>query len=118
MANRNSSKIQGNSGVIYEMAVRAKLILRLMLDVKVNIFLKLIPVAGVIYVISPFDFPGPFDDIAVFLFCMYLFIESCPKNIVKEHLDRIHGVSTSNQPSTDDDIIDVEYKNLDDPHNS
>ena len=114
MAPQKPPRLQLNSGVFYEIQVRGRLILRLMFDGRINIFYKLIPIAAVIYVISPFDIPGPFDDIAVFLFGMYLFIEICPPKIVQEHLNQIHGISDP-PPYRDEDIIDGEFKNLDDP---
>ena len=112
MTDQKPPRVQPPSGLFYEIQVRGRLIMRLMLDWRVNIFYKLIPIAAVIYVVSPYDFPGPFDDLAVFLFGMYIFIELCPPKIVREHLDHIHGLA---QPPNghDDDIIDAEFKILD-----
>lgn len=89
-----------------------KLTLRLMGDRRVNIFLKLIPIASVLYVISPFDFPGPVDDFAVLLGGPYLFIELCPDDVVAEHLDEIEGKGkkpkdkSGDEDDDSDDVVD------------
>jgi hypothetical protein len=112
MSYQKPPRIRPNSGLFYEIQVRGRLVLRLMMDWRVNIFYKLIPIAVVIYVLSPYDLPGPFDDLAVFLFGIYLFVELCPPKVVQEHLDHIHGKTASPQDH-DDDVIDAEFKILD-----
>ena len=109
MSNQKPPGFSSYGGLFYETQVRARLILRLLLDWRVNIFYKLIPMAAVAYVISPFDIPGPFDDIAVFLFGMYLFVELCPPQIVQQHLDQIHGQSRTPPAREDEDVIDAEF---------
>jgi len=112
MQNRKPPGARSYGGLFVEIQVRARLILRLMLDWRVNIFYKLIPIGAVIYVLVPYNIPGPFDDLAVFLFGMYIFVELCPQEIVKQHLDHIHGI-TDPPPDQDDDIIDAEFRILD-----
>lgn len=62
-----------------------KLILRLMADGRVNPLLKLLPVGALIYLIWPFDIPGPFDDAVVLGLGLYTFVELCPNDVVEEH---------------------------------
>ena len=85
-----------------------------MLDKRVNIFLKIIPILSIIYIISPFDFPGPLDDIGVFSLAMVVFVEACPKEVVKEHLDQINHRSID-EDSTNEEIIDAEFKDAGTP---
>ena len=115
MTNQNPQKIKNSVNFFFAIIDRARLILRLMLDKRVNPFLKLIPIFGIIYVISPFDFPGPLDDIAVFTLALVIFVEACPKSVVKEHLAQIHPQGMEDN-STNEDVIDVEFKNVDDPN--
>lgn len=83
---------------------RVKLILRLMLDGRVNPFLKLIPIGSVLYVIFPFDIPGPVDDVAILWAGAYFFIEMCPPEVVQEHVDRLESVVDGEfREVTDDD---------------
>jgi uncharacterized membrane protein YkvA (DUF1232 family) len=89
-----------NSGFFQDLISRIKLILRLMGDRRVNFFLKLLPVAAAIYVISPVDllpgaiFPvvGALDDAVVFWLGATLFVALCPDDIVQEHTNAINKV--------------------------
>ena len=62
-----------------------KLIMRLMADGRVHTLLKLLPVGSLIYLISPFDLPGPIDDAVVLGLGLYTFVELCPDDVVEEH---------------------------------
>lgn len=65
---------------------QVKLILRLLRDGRVSLWLKLIPLAALIYVVSPLDAPIPvIDDAAVAMIGMYAFVELCPPDVVAEH---------------------------------
>ncbi len=83
---------QGN--ILRDFSLRARLILRLMADNRVSLLLKLLPVGALAYLISPLDFIpallapviGTADDIAIVWMGLYLFLEMCPPNIVREHL--------------------------------
>lgn len=72
-------------GFLQGLSRQLKLILRLMADNRVNVLLKILPIASFLYLISPFDFPGPIDDAMVIGFGLYTFVELCPKDIVAEH---------------------------------
>ncbi len=90
--NKRSSQtiIPSKGGVLQELTLRAKLIFRLLADRRVSPWVKLIPIAGLIYWISPVDLimgiPGidAVDDVAVLWFAQYMFIELCPPDVVRE----------------------------------
>ncbi len=105
--------VSPQSGMIHNMVVRAKLILRLMGDSRVSFLAKIIPVGALIYVIFPFDLIpdvalglGAIDDAAVVGLGYYFFIELCPPNVVQEHLKALEG--GANSQSADNDVIDAE----------
>ena len=65
---------------------QVKLILRLLRDGRVNPLLKLLPVAALIYLVSPLDAAIPvIDDAVVLGLGMYAFVELCPAEVVAEH---------------------------------
>ncbi|MEM5774228.1 MAG: hypothetical protein AAGU05_04440, partial [Anaerolineaceae bacterium] len=70
-----SNKMVPSGSFLHELALRIKLILRLMGDKRVNPFVKIIPVASLVYLINPIDIPTPIDDAAVLGLGMYLFME-------------------------------------------
>jgi len=71
---------------------RLKLIIRLMLDRRVNPLLKLVPIGAVVYLLFPFDIPGPVDDLAILWGGAFFFIELCPPEIVQEHVDELESI--------------------------
>ena len=77
------------SGLIYQVT----LIFRLMRDSRVNPFLKVLPIAALIYLITPVDlFPiNPLDDGLVLWIGGALFITLCPSDIVQEHKSAIQN---------------------------
>ena len=116
------SLIPSQGGVFQEMILRGKLIFKLIGDRRVNPLVKLIPIAGLIYWISPVDLimgiPGldAVDDVAVLWFAQYLFIELCPPDVVRE----ISGLLVHNNTIVDevneqqDDIVDGEATDVTD----
>jgi uncharacterized membrane protein YkvA (DUF1232 family) len=89
---------QGN--IVRQTIFRARLILRLMADGRVPFVWKLIPVAGLIYVAFPFDLIpdfapiiGQLDDVGIFLGSLWLFVELCPPDVVKELWDELAAVT-------------------------
>src|SRR5512143_310611 len=108
--NKRDIIIPPQGGWVRDFVLRVKLILRLIGDKRVSPWLKIIPVAGVAYLISPLDiipdimlpFVGELDDAAILWLTNYLFIELCPPEIVQEH---VKALSTKARPSSDDDVI-------------
>jgi hypothetical protein len=78
--------------VLQTIALRIKLILRLMGDRRVSPLVKLIPVASIAYVLLPDLVLGPIDDAAAVWLGAYLFIEMCPPEVVREHMDDLTSV--------------------------
>ena len=55
MADKRDVMIPPQGGIIRDFVLRVKLIVRLIGDRRVNPWLKIIPVAGLVYLISPLD---------------------------------------------------------------
>jgi hypothetical protein len=93
MANKKDRKITypKSDGFLQGLILRIKLILRLIADPRVNPMLKFIPIGAVIYLVLPFDIPGPVDDALVLWLASYLFIELCPPDVVQEHLNALNA---------------------------
>jgi hypothetical protein len=116
MTEEKNKVIRDEGGFFTDVGLRIKLIFRLMGDPRVNIFLKLLPIASLIYLIIPAPIPPdliplPIDDaliiwVATYLFvpippdliplpiddaliiwvATYLFVELCPPIVVQEHM--------------------------------
>jgi len=121
MANKKRGDIVVSSGggVMRDLMLRFKLILRLMGDRRVNPFVKLLPLASLAYLIWPIDLipgialpvVGALDDVALVSLGAYLFIEFCPPDVVQEHMQKL----TSNMDIVegDDNIVDAEAIDMD-----
>jgi uncharacterized membrane protein YkvA (DUF1232 family) len=102
MATKRDIMIPPQGGMIRDFVLRVKLILRLLGDRRVSPWLKIIPVAGLAYLVSPIDLIpdivlpviGELDDAAVLWLTNYLFIELCPPEIVAEHVKAL-GANTA-----------------------
>lgn len=84
--------VEDQVGVLEALVRRAQLIWRLLLDERVNLGLKLIPLAALLYVLFPIDILpdllpplGQIDDIAAIILGLNLFVEMVPPDIVREH---------------------------------
>jgi uncharacterized membrane protein YkvA (DUF1232 family) len=119
--NKAQSIIPSQGGVFRDLVLRVKLVMQLMGDRRVNPWFKLIPVAALIYWISPVDLimgiPGldAVDDIAVLWFAQYLFIELCPPDVVRElsfKMGSNNSFVNSNIHSKDEEIVDGEVEEL------
>jgi uncharacterized membrane protein YkvA (DUF1232 family) len=124
------SKIPGNlqnheKGSLQNMLVQIRLILQLMGDRCISGWIKIIPLAGLIYLFSPIDLIpditlpviGYLDDVLVIWLIMKLFVALCPNEVVREHLMAIQKGSSSagekiHPQEESDEIIDAEYKEL------
>lgn len=110
MADRKSKKITvPQGGVLRNIVLQTKLVLRLLGDRRVSFWTKLVPFGTLIYLVSPFDIimgiPGvaALDDAAIIWFGTNLFVELCPLDVVQEHKDALQ----SNLDDADD-VIDAE----------
>ena len=102
MANKRDFLQNQNNGFLQNLILRVKLILRLMGDKRVNPLLKILPVGGLIYLLSPIDLIpdialpviGYLDDAFVIWLCETLFVALCPQEVVKEHMNALQKVVT------------------------
>ncbi|MFZ5921113.1 MAG: YkvA family protein [Chloroflexota bacterium] len=109
------------TGVIQDVVQRVKLILRLMSDSRVSFWLKLIPIASIIYLFSPVDLApgvvlpvvGALDDAAILWAGFYLFVELCPPDVVQEHSKALNTVIPGKARDVDEEIIDGESRDVD-----
>ena len=72
-----------------DLLTKFRLTILLVLDKRVAIYLKLIPLAAIIYLIVPDLVIGPIDDAVVIMGAMQLFITLCPQELVDEHSKHI-----------------------------
>jgi uncharacterized membrane protein YkvA (DUF1232 family) len=79
-----------------EFLQQLRLAYSLLRDARVGLTAKLIPILGVLYIISPIDLVsdllpglGQLDDLAVLVFAMRMFFEFSPQDVVREHLERV-----------------------------
>jgi uncharacterized membrane protein YkvA (DUF1232 family) len=90
-------------GFFKSLVNRGRLAFRLIKDPRVPVYLKVIPAAALLYVISPLDFIpdvaiglGQLDDIGILLAGIEGFIALCPQYVVEEHQAEINGIDPFN----------------------
>lgn len=114
MSQNNSGPLRPYTpGVFGGISNRVKLILRLMVDGRVNPLLKLIPFASGIYLLFPDLMPGPVDDALLIWLSTYLFVELCPPDVVAELEGQVspgsaHSSQPVDAPFKEEDIIEAE----------
>jgi hypothetical protein len=90
MDNKTPKGISPYSGGFFpEIGLRIKLIMKLLGDRRVNLFLKILPVASLIYLVFPDIAPGPIDDALIIWLGSYLFVELCPDDVVDDHMKKL-----------------------------
>jgi len=114
-----------NTGFFQDLVQRLKLIWRLMADRRVNFFLKLLPIASLVYLVSPVDLApgialpviGALDDAAILWIGTSLFMSLCPEDIVEEHWNALSKVISAKwrnaAPSDETGIVDVTPRDVD-----
>ena len=112
---QNKSLTTQQGGVIRNLVFQTRLILKLMGDRRVSPWAKLIPIGALVYLVSPIDFimgiPGidALDDAAVLWLGSNFFLELCPQDVVKEHMQTLNS-NIDNDSS--DDIVDAEVTDV------
>lgn len=77
-----------SGGIIRDLSLRAKLVIRLIGDGRVKPLLKLLPIGSLVYLVLFPDLAiGPFDDAAILWLATYLFVDLCPSEVIQHHLD-------------------------------
>lgn len=119
MAEKNDRNITTprTGGFFQSVSLNIRLVIRLMLDPRVNIFLKFIPFVSVFYFLFPDVLPGPIDDAVIMGVSFYLFIELCPPDVVEEHLREltrtIEGEARDvNNQIDDEEVVDADYREM------
>jgi uncharacterized membrane protein YkvA (DUF1232 family) len=114
-----------NTGFFQDLVQRLKLVWRLMSDRRVNFFLKLLPIASLVYLVSPVDLApgialpviGALDDAAILWIGTSLFMSLCPEDVVEEHWNELTKVISAKwrdaEPSQETDIVDVTPRDTD-----
>ena len=98
-----------------------RLIMRLMLDRRVPLRLKLLLPAAIAYIISPIDLApdfipwlGRIDDLLVLLLSGLLLILLTPRDVLMEVAGSPRDKGGSRRPDDGKTVIDGEYRHLDD----
>lgn len=119
MADKNNREITSHKGggFFQSISINIRLVIRLMLDPRVNIFLKFIPFVSVVYFLFPDIVPGPIDDALIMGVSFYLFIDLCPPEIVEEHLREltrtIEGeIRDADDKIDDEEIVEAEFREM------
>ena len=115
---------KGTASFLGDLVKQARLVWRLLHDGRVPSWVKLVPLVGAVYLLSPIDLIpdlmlpglGELDDLAVILISLRMFVELAPPGIVREHLEDLIGWRRRVHP--DDDLssspyIDASYRVLD-----
>jgi uncharacterized membrane protein YkvA (DUF1232 family) len=120
MSNRpTQSTVREASISIGNWVRQARLVWRLLKDGRVPTWVKLVPAAGLIYLLSPIDLIpdlmlpglGQLDDVAIVLLTLKAFVNLAPPGIVREHLEILIGKAAGTTPApTEGETIDVEYR--------
>ncbi len=113
------------SGFLGNLIRQGRLVWRLFGDRRVPGWVKLIPIAGVIYLLSPIDLVpdflipglGELDDLTVILLSMKAFVDLSPPDIVNAHLKDLLGRARRSR-SEPEAYIDVPYRVVDDDDQS
>ncbi|MGD2206460.1 MAG: DUF1232 domain-containing protein [Anaerolineae bacterium] len=119
-----SSELQKTAGFLAGLIKQARLAWRLLNDSRVPAWIKLIPVAGLVYFLSPVDLIpdlmlpglGEVDDVILILLALRALVDLSPPGVVREHLDELLGKrkKTRTGPnSSSEPYIDVPYRILD-----
>jgi len=84
-----------------EIIFNLRLTWKLFLDKRVPFYVKIIPVAALIYLVVPYDLLiGPIDDAALIAGAVKLFITLCPADVVEEHSRVLQGEQKKRSSST------------------
>jgi uncharacterized membrane protein YkvA (DUF1232 family) len=117
--------LRQTAGLVGGLFQQARLVWRLLRDGRVPSVVKLIPLAGLFYLLSPVDLIpdvlipglGQLDDLAILLLALKAFVDLAPPGVVREHLDAVLGKKGGAQPRAQASsgvlYIDAPYQVLD-----
>jgi uncharacterized membrane protein YkvA (DUF1232 family) len=115
------SDVAQTAGFLGNLVNQARLVWRLLRDRRVSGWVKLIPVAGLAYLLSPIDLLpdflipglGELDDLTIILVSLKMFVDLAPADIVREHLNNLTKRAAKRRPPSEP-YIDVPYHVVDD----
>jgi uncharacterized membrane protein YkvA (DUF1232 family) len=118
------SELRETAGFIDGLIRQSRLVWRLWRDGRVPGWVKLIPFAGLVYLLSPIDLIpdmmlpglGQLDDLAIVLLAVKMFVDLSPPGVVREHLDELLGRqrrSSASSARSSGSYIDAPYRILD-----
>ena len=103
-------------GLLRALAAHVRLALRLLREPRVPLIPKALPLAAVLYVISPLDvipdvlpLLGQIDDLAIILIALEVFARLCPVPAVAFHRDAIAQGRRYSPMLNTDSFIDAEW---------
>jgi len=110
------SDVSEASGFFNNLVRQARLAWRLYKDRRVPGWVKLIPVAGLVYLLSPIDLLpdflipglGELDDLTVVLLSLKAFVDLSPPDVVSDHLQKLMGRVRGNRGQSEP-YIEVPY---------
>ena len=110
--NRRRKMLPAPQGGMFQgLTKQIKLIARLMGDSRVNVFLKVLPLASVAYWIMPLPIDNAIpviDDAAILWIGSTLFVELCPQDVVMEHKEALGMIADSGE------IVDADSSDVND----
>ena len=124
MSKSSGSHLQDTAGFLGGLVRQVRLGWRLLQDSRVPTWVKAIPFAAFLYLLSPIDFVpdwvipglGEVDDVVMILLALKVFVDLSPPGIVREHLDDLIG-RRNRTPTADEAVagptIDASYRVLD-----
>lgn len=118
---KSASDVNETAGMVGGVIKQARLAWRLLRDARVPGWAKMIPVAGVLYLLSPIDILpeaflpllGEVDDVVILLLAVKLFIDLSPPGVVREHLRDLFNMPQGS-PAGKESYIEVPYRVHDD----
>jgi uncharacterized membrane protein YkvA (DUF1232 family) len=119
-----SSDLRETAGFLDGLIRQSRLVWRLWRDGRVPGWVKVIPLAGLVYLLSPIDLIpdlmlpglGQLDDMAILLLAAKMFIDLSPEGVVREHLEELlgkRGRSSVPDDRTSEPYIDAPYRIVD-----
>jgi uncharacterized membrane protein YkvA (DUF1232 family) len=119
-----SSNLTESAGFFQGLVKHVRLSWRLFNDGRVSGWVKLIPVAALLYFLSPIDFIpdwalpglGEVDDVVVILLALKMFVDLSPPGVVRQHLEDLFGLQDQTRPADkppSGQYIDASYRVLD-----
>ncbi len=117
----SSSDIRESAGFAGGLLRQSRLAWRLLRDSRVPGWVKAIPIAGLLYLLSPIDLIpgfalpglGQVDDLVLLLLALKTFVDLSPPGVVREHLAQMFGETGELEPEPhrpSGNTIDAPYR--------